>query len=303
MLRFAAILALAAALALPVGALGWGGRYPTGGGDGTSIHVEVSGTYRGRSALPRRWAAFVGTLLHGSELWSLRLRLEPRVAVEQVCGRGSPACYNPRTRTLLASPDPGLRNAHSRQVVAHEYAHHIANFRSNAPWRAEDTGTKRWASYEQVCSRTAAGLADPGAETSNYPINPGEAFAETYRVLDLRRRGQKAFSWIAIVPMFRPDATALRLLQEDVLHPWTGPTRRRVKGAGSTTLALETPLDGTFTVRLRAPAASAARVALYAGARRLRRPATGLAYRVCGARKLTLRVTALGSWTLDLSKP
>ena len=57
-----------------------------------------------------------------------------------------------------------------------------------------DYGTKRWASYENVCARKiAAGVLFPGAEdVAPYMLNPGEAFAETYRVLNEQKLGLPA---------------------------------------------------------------------------------------------------------------
>ena len=66
-------------------------------------------------------------------------------------------------------------------VAAH--GHHIAANRSNAPWLALDWGTKRWATRMSICARRGARTAFPGDEGDNYSLNPGEAFAEAYRVL------------------------------------------------------------------------------------------------------------------------
>src|SRR5256885_1188394 len=74
-------------------------------------------------------------------------------------------------------PDSGVS---AEAVAAHEYGHHVAAHRSDAPWPAIDYGTKRWSSYEQVCAKTRANQLFPGAEDiPNYTRNPGEAFAET----------------------------------------------------------------------------------------------------------------------------
>src|SRR6266545_1649722 len=50
--------------------------------------------------------------------------------------------------------------------------------RSDAPWSALDYGTKRWASYIQVCAKARQGQLFPGAEEApRYQLNPGEGFA------------------------------------------------------------------------------------------------------------------------------
>ena len=65
-------------------------------------------------------------------------------------------------------------------MIAHEYGHHIAAHRSNAPLEALDFGPKRWSSYELVCSNTIDGKLAPGDQGANYLSNPGEAWAEAY---------------------------------------------------------------------------------------------------------------------------
>src|SRR5438034_7045369 len=71
-------------------------------------------------------------------------------------------------------------------VLVHELGHNVAANRDNAPWSAVDWGTKRWATYMNVCARHDAGTAFPGDEADHYLLNPGEAFAETYRLLNFQ---------------------------------------------------------------------------------------------------------------------
>ena len=54
-------------------------------------------------------------------------------------------------------------------VATHEYGHHVAANSNNAPWRAIDWGTKRWASMVGVCSRVQSGMAFPGDEGAELP--------------------------------------------------------------------------------------------------------------------------------------
>jgi hypothetical protein len=307
--RFA-LLAVAASLLLPASALAWGGTYPTGDTLGTSVHVDVSDAYPVDPTLPQAWATFLGTLVHGPELASLTLKLAPIDEVEHVCGPQALACYDPDTSTIEASPEDQLGEPPAREVVTHEYGHHIANNRNDAPWSAEDYGTKRWATYEHICSRVEAGSASPGAEGDAYMQNPGEAFAETYRVLNLRKEGQSSIGWSVVDLSFYPDDTALSLLEQDVTSPWTGPTTRHVHGSfgfgSQRTIAISTPLDGSLAVRLHAPTSSTMRLALYAGTKLVARASRSIAYRVCGSRALTLKVertAGSGAFTVDISKP
>lgn len=305
----ALLLATVVALVLPVSAFAWGGSFPTGDAYGSSVNVQVSASYPVDDTLPQQWATYLGTLVHGPELARLTLDLAPIDEVQAVCGKEALACYDPGTETILASPDDQLNAPPAQQIVAHEYGHHIANNRSDAPWVAESFGTKRWASYMNICSRTASGDLSPGNEGAAYDKNPGEAFAEAYRVLNLVRTGASDITWDIVDRSFYPDATALALLQEDITTPWTAPTVSQRTGSFgygvARTFGLKTPLDGTLTARLHAPSAARYELALYAGSQRVAY-GTSVRYSICGQRSLTLKVQRLsghGAFTVDVSKP
>jgi hypothetical protein len=305
-----ALLAMALALLVPASALAWGGSYPTGDALGTSVQIDVSDAYPVDESLPQSWASFLGTLVHGAELASLTLRLAPIDEVARVCGFGALACYNPVTSTIEASPDDQLDEPPAREVVTHEYGHHVANNRTDAPWAAEDYGTKRWATYQRICSRVSAGTASTGDEGLLYYQNPGEAFAEAYRVLNLTKEGATSFGWDVVDTSFYPDSTALSLVEQDVTTPWTGPTVTHVHGSfgfgTQRTIRIGTPLDGSLVLRLHAPTSSSMRLALYAGTKLVARASRSIVYRVCGARSLTLKVersAGSGPFTVDVAKP
>jgi hypothetical protein len=128
----------------------------------------------------------------------------------------------------------------------------------NAPWPAIDWGPKRWATGENVCARQQAGTAYPGDENLNYKLNPGEAWAETYRTL-ADRKANVAFSWETVDPSFVPADAALAAAEQDVLQPWTSgastvATGRFVKkGRLVWTLPIRPPLDGTLQLTLNPP--------------------------------------------------
>jgi hypothetical protein len=296
----------AIALALPASGTAWGGRYSTGDTYGTSVDIQVSDTYPVDQSVPQSWATFLGSLVHGPELAQLRLVLQPAVAVENACGPATLTCYDAATSTLESTPEAESGDGPTaRGIVIHEYAHHIASTRSNAPWNAENTGTKRWASYENVCLKTREGTFSKA-----YAHNPGEGFAEAYRVLNLKLEGASSIDWGGVDDAFYPDATALKLLREDILDPWRGPTTRHVQGSfgrgAARTIVEKTALDGTFTVHLRASPSLSLRLALYAGAKRVAHGIRSLTYVICGQRQLTLEVERLhghGSFSADVSKP
>ena len=308
MKRFLAVCLLA--LALPGSAFAWGGAYPTGDTFGSSVSINVSDRYPVDQTLPQGWATYLGTLAHGSELAHLTLDLAPLDEVQRQCGTGALACYNPQSQTILASPDDLLDEPPAKEIVTHEYGHHVANNRLDNPFSAEDNGTKRWASYENICARAATGELAPGNEGSSYTQNPGEAFAESYRVLNLTKQGQTSIGWDIVNPSFYPDAQALSLLEQDVVDPWTGPTLTHVKGSFGNgavrRFGVTTTLDGSFIARLHAPAKSKLRLSLWNGSQLVARSPTSVRYEICGQRSLTLKVERLsgrGTFTVDVSKP
>ncbi len=77
-----------------------------------------------------------------------------------MCGQGALACYG-GNRIFAPAEDPSF-DLSAESVVAHEYGHHVAAHRLNPPWDAIDYGTKRWASYENVCAKARRGRVVPG---------------------------------------------------------------------------------------------------------------------------------------------
>jgi hypothetical protein len=194
------------------------------------------------------------------------------------------------------------------QVAMHEYGHHVANNRVNAPWQAVDWGTKRWASYLNVCSRSAGGSMFPGDEGAHYRDNPGEGFAEVYRALNDSKQGVTP-DWPVVDTLFYPDAAALQTVEQDVLQPWTADTSRTVagkftaKGRRRFTLRLATTLDGSLVVDLKLPKGGLYSLDLLAGdgstvlASGLWAGTTSktLSFTICGQRGVLLRVTRVGT--------
>lgn len=303
------LVVVVAALTLPASALAWGGSYPAGDAYGSYVQIQVSDSYPVDETLPQGWATFLGTLVHGPELGRLTLDLVPLSEVQSVCGGQALACYDPQRQEIFASPEDQLGAPPAKEIVTHEYGHHIANNRSDAPWSALDYGTKRWSSYESICSKALDGTASPGDEGSHYFQNSGEAFAESYRVLNLQKQGQTAIAWDIVDSSFYPDATALALLEQDVTTPWAAPPMAKLHGSFGNgavrTFKVQTQLDGSFTARLVSPTRARMRLALYDGPTLLLRGTT-VRYQVCGQRALTLKVERLsgrGSFSIDVTKP
>jgi hypothetical protein len=303
------LLVLAVALALPASALAWGGSYPSGDRYGSAVKIEVADSYTPDQVAPQDWATYLGTLVHGPELSKLTLNLLPQDSVQAVCGRRALACYNPNTEAIYLSPEDQLDEPAAKEVLIHEYGHHIADNSDDAPWVALNFGTKRWSSYENICAKAATGAASPGDEGSHYFQNSGEAFAESYRVLNLEKQGDTNIGWDIVDHSFFPDATALKLLEEDIASPWTGPTAAVLHGSFGAgivrTFGVKTQLDGSFTAHLVSPTKSRMRLDLYNGPKLVTRGGT-VRYRVCGQRSLTLKVERLsggGAFSVQLTKP
>lgn len=294
----------------------WGGTFTAFTGETVTIHV--SSRYPQDDSRAQHWADFLAGLVHGPELSRLTVYLAPLDEVQSICGEDALACYSPQDQLMVAPGDDPSPDLSAEAVVTHEYGHHIAANRSNAPWAAVDYGTKRWATYIRVCSRTASGELHPGAESaSDYQTNPGEAFAESYRVLNERQAGLPEAPWNVVSLSLYPDDTALALLSQDVTSPWTadassalaGTVAKRAKAARS--FSVSTPLDGTFAATLRVPRTLAATLTIYSGARRLASAATSggsasVTTTVCGARSLRLAVTrraGSGPFRIALATP
>jgi hypothetical protein len=280
----------------------WGGTFTASTGE--QVNINVSDSYPVDAARAQHWADFFASLLHGSELSAVHVYLAPLDEVQQFCGQAALACYSPNQDLLVAPGDDPSSDLSAEAVVTHEYGHHVANNRSDAPWQAIDYGTKRWSSYMQVCAKTASGELFPGAEQdARYQLNPGEGFAESYRVLNERRLGVVESPWQVVSQALYPDATALSLIEQDVLSPWTGPAQSSLsatltKRAKARTLSVATPFDGTFRVTVRAAKGERVGVNLVtsSGTRVAHTVVTGTAARtltttVCGSRTYSVKLS------------
>lgn len=281
----------------------WASRITTASGE--TVAVNVSDRLPEPDTVGRRWAEFLAALPHGPELGLLEVVVVDPTELASECGGGALGCYG---QDRLVIPADAVDGTAPEEVARHEYGHHIAAHRANPPWRAIDWGPKHWASATSTCSRVATGAVFPGNEDDQYGLNPGEGFAEAYRVLVERDAGIANSRWSLVSGLFFPDQAALDAIRRDVSQPWTGPTSRVVrvrfgrKLPRVRTMQLSTPLDGDVTVDVALPSGSLHDVALIApdgrtvlaralwnGSRTKRLAAT-----VCGQRSLTVRVTQRG---------
>jgi hypothetical protein len=295
----------------------WGGKYSTATGE--QVTVYVSDSYPQDQAIPQRWADFLDSLVHGAELSQVTVYLAPLDEVQATCGADALGCYSPAQSLLVVPGEAPAADVSAEAVVTHEYGHHVAAHRLNPPWPAVDYGTKRWATYNQVCSKTKAGRLHPGAESLPfYTLNPGEGFAESYRVLNQHKLGLAETPWDVVDQSLYPSEQALTLLEQDVTSPWTKATTTAVRGTlrggvKSRTISVATALDGSLRLDVRASSRLRLRFRVTApsgravGTRTVAAAHDGaVSTTICGQRGYSVRVSRLkgaGTFTLSVTKP
>lgn len=285
-----------------------GGTYTAATGE--QLKVYVSDTYPVDDTVNQHWADFIARLVHGREISTVTVYVAPYSEMQALCGSVDvDACYLLREQEMIVPGEIPPDGTPVEEIAAHEYGHHVAVNRSNWPWPAAAWGTKRWASHVHVCERVLAHTAFPGDEAANYLRNPGEAFAESYRVLNGRRAPLSNVQLPWVMDGFDPDPTALALLEQDVLHPWTGSTisrwRGRLTARGFRRLTLPTPRDGVAKFVLHGPRGSALAVLDSATGKVLGAARVQISYGVCGERKVSLAValTRPGRFSVALFRP
>ena len=271
---------------------------------GETVNVLVSDAFPVDAVTPESWAEFLAKLVHGPELSSLTTYIAPLDEIRILCGDGALGCYRQNRSVALGESLPD--GTTPEEVVRHEYGHHIALYRANTPWRAIDWGPKNWASAADICARVARSEAFPGNEDDHYAQNPGEAWAETYRLMDERKAGITTATWQIIAPSLYPSEAALVAAEKDVVQPWTAGTQRVFRKSVAKNklwwIPLSTPLDGSIAVTTRLPRGGQHRVELVAADRKTvlkRGAAAGASVRrisstVCGQRSVFVRVTQRG---------
>jgi hypothetical protein len=244
--------------------------------DGQSVRVSFSAGYAPDPAVAQTYVGFLGSLPHGAELSQLSVSIATPAEVQAACGGvdGTLACYSEATHTMTVPGqqlDASSGGVTTSYVIAHEYGHHVAAFRNNAPFDALDYGPKYWASYKQVCLGALERAYHPGDESRHYLDNPGEAWAETYAHLVY-----PTVPW-RFAAALAPDAGALAAARRDVATPWTANLARTFTGTftrGSSNarhFRYTLTLDGSMSVRLKGPAGTDYDLALVSRGRTQRR--------------------------------
>jgi hypothetical protein len=273
----------------------WGGTYTTK--SGAHVTIYSSRYYPVDQAANQAAADFIDGLVHGAEISGVKIYFAPPAEVGILCyAQEAEGCYLPSTNEIITIGEDTQWST-VEEVVTHEYGHHVANNRLNDPWPAIAYGTKRWATYEGICQKEAAGAAFPGDEGQHYRQNPGEAFAESFLHLNEVKAGTPETPW-AYDSAFTPNADSLAAVEKDVLQPWKSDTIKRWTARFSRrgqqrTLTIKTPLDGVFAAQLRGPRGSTLSLS---GPPQIKRLSSTLsAALVCGQRTVTTRLRAGGA--------
>jgi hypothetical protein len=280
-----------------------GGPIATSTGETVDVRVSDSLPFE---TTPEGWAEFLAGLTHGPEIALLTTYVATLDEVQGICGEQALGCYS---RDQMVTLGEAVADVSPEEVVRHEYGHHVAMHRLNSPWVAIDWGPKHWASAMDVCGRVARKEAHPGNEGVNYAVNPGEAWAETYRIMDEQKAGITTATWRIIAPSFFPNAAALQAAERDVLQPWNaGRTAGFTRVFGKWTkkvwlVPLPSALDGDLSVSATVPNGGTHEIALVGADRRsVIRRAQWVGQRlkrltgsVCGQRSLFIRVTQSGA--------
>ena len=152
---------------------------------------------------PEKWAEFIAKLTHGPEIASATTYIAIFDEVQDLCGSRALGCYG--QNEIVSLGELAADGTTAEEVVRHEYGHHIAAYRQNTPWVAIDWGPKHWATAAGVCPRVSRREAFPGDGGRNYALNPGEAWAETYRLMDERKNAITTASWPIVEPELLPE--------------------------------------------------------------------------------------------------
>jgi hypothetical protein len=282
-----------------------GGRTTASTGETVTVYVSVS--LPAELGTAQTWADFIAGLLHGNEISLLTAYIATFAEMQEICGEYALGCYAGNRMVATGETVHGITAA---EVVRHEYGHHIALHRLNTPWLAIDWGPKNWSTTLNVCWRTEQGSAYPGDEGDRYSLNPGEAWAETYRLLNERWSSATGSGWQIVDGSFYPNEAAFQAAEQDVLRPWASPRNLRFsrsftkRGRRAWVIPLSTPLDGSLEITVSLPKNGLQDVSLI-GADRKSVLASGLwssrttkrlTTTVCGERVLFVRITQKGAF-------
>ena len=304
--------ARAAAVSDVIPANAFSGSYAAGG---MMIKIAISPSYGADAAEAQSWANFLASLPQHGDAASVQVYFAPLREMQRSCGADADACYDPNDSLLVLLGETAPDGASIEEVAAHEFGHHIANHRSNAPWSADSWGPKRWATKLKVCQGVRGGTMFPDDQGDNYDLNPTEGWAEAYRV----SAGQNPTDWGIVSDIFRPDAATQKIALLDATNPWPGNASSSISGkllkrrSKSSKFTIPIPQDGKVTVGIKSSQGLNADLDLYnsngrtrIGSSHLRGRSDSVTGTLCGQRSAIARVTRAsgsGSFKLTASVP
>ena len=294
---------------------------PVTAADGETVAIFVQDELLAADpTTPQRFADLLASLLHGSELSQLTLNLATLTASARSAAPARSAATARRRSRSSGSARTCARSRRGRSsptstVITSRTAGRTTPGRRSIggrksgvrPTRTSASGRKRASS-------------SPATRAENYQLNPGEDFAENYRVLNERRLGVEELPWQVVDASLYPDQTALDLLAQDITNPWTSATSRTLRGTFGPARDRPRlpPPDAARRVVQRHPPGGLGQLPLHAPGRRLPdreparvprsvRPVTqSLSFQLCSQRSLQLqvkRVKGSGPFTLTVSQP
>jgi hypothetical protein len=126
----------------------WGGQYTTNTGETITLYNSSYYPHNANNiAFLQSMANWMADILpHGSEFSRLTVGFAPPFEIGSLCGSPDAiGCYNPAAQFMFVPGNDLPDGTNKETVLVHEYGHHIANNRDNAPWDALEWGPKYWA--------------------------------------------------------------------------------------------------------------------------------------------------------------
>ena len=102
---------------LGVPANSWGGVYRASTGE--PVTVYASNAYPLDPAIGQRWADFLASLIHGSEISAVTVYLAPDSQISELCGQDAVACYSSTDSLLIAPGDDPSSDLSAEAVITH----------------------------------------------------------------------------------------------------------------------------------------------------------------------------------------
>lgn len=160
------------------------------------------------------YAAALRSSLHGDEIGSVTIRFVGRATLARSCGSANVSCYRSRRRDEAEILLPLGGGSSTRNVLLHEYAHHLdASYGLTSSWR-RSPAAMRWWRARRVEQRLRSGEVAWDYELG-WQRSIGEIFAEDY--VQLHGRPRYGIRWLR-----PPNSSVLAALRRDIREALDG---------------------------------------------------------------------------------